>query len=541
MIIQSFGSGIDMESEDEEYIARVKSDYDYINSKGLTVGGYTLAIIRDYQPMNHDCATNGDHSQISRCLCTKWSEGYWNRIISFMEKTGTDFIEIDGPYHFYTCTGNRPGQTEHLHKGLSDSRYSQWLKSTVETFTRMKELSVYINAPDWLYLSGSNRCGVGYEEIGWSQPRRVQLMINRIYCYLGTYHKIPSMGWSFLPVEEYHGGGDEAKFEPLTENLDEYDWALAESAASGVWPCVRGKRLYDSELCRQVVRYWTSVIKKHRRLLNSNTIHVLPPRPTDDISVAEDIDLILQENRDTPDRLFLMVFNQTNEERTKTLVLPAFHTGLTSLERPNASPSSGRFDDVVIPNFGSWPVTYPKDLDTRTEDYSPAADSGARMALYERDMPASRREEMIDINGNLIMTVTLQPMSYTYFVGYEADGGPVDPIPVPDGKPFGLKKEESSDIKPSKILKIDQAKLDAVTDVPTILSALGLPENSNKFNGNKVILRKETYQKIHEIIHRNNKVDATNNMFNLAYIGIHTVTDKRIGTDDVWLLEGWEK
>ena len=171
-----------------------------------------------------------------------------------MEKTGTDFIEIDGPYHFYTCTGNREGQTEHLHKGFADSRYSQWLKSTVEIYIRMRELGIYINAPDWLYLSGTNKCAVGYEEIAFSQPRLTQNLMNRIYNYKGTYHKIPSMGWSFLPVEEYHGGGSTAKFEPLTENLAEYDWALAQAAASGVWPCVRGKRLYDSKTCREVVQ-----------------------------------------------------------------------------------------------------------------------------------------------------------------------------------------------------------------------------------------------------------------------------------------------
>ena len=248
MIIQSFGSGINVESEDEDYIARVKSDYDYVHDKGLTIGGYTLAMIRDYQPINADYATNGDYNNISRCLCSKWSEGYWNRILSFMEKTGTDFIEIDGPYHFYTCTGNREGQTEHLHKGFADSRYSQWLKSTVEIYIRMRELGIYINAPDWLYLSGTNKCAVGYEEIAFSQPRLTQNLMNRIYNYKGTYHKIPSMGWSFLPVEEYHGGGSIAKFEPLTENLAEYDWALAQAAASGVWPCVRGKRLY----CRKI-------------------------------------------------------------------------------------------------------------------------------------------------------------------------------------------------------------------------------------------------------------------------------------------------
>ncbi len=438
MIIQSFGSGVKLESEDPDYIARVKSDYDYVHEKGLTIGGYTLAIIRDYSPMNHDCATNGDHSKISRCLCTKWSKGYWDRVVSFLEKTGSDFIEIDGPYHFYTCTGNQPGQTEHLHKGLSDCRYMQWLRSTIEIYIRLRKLGIYINTPDWFFLSGTNKCGIGYEEIAFSQPRVQQLLLNRIYNYLGTYRKIPSMGWGFLPVEQYHGGGSAAMFEPLTENLSEYDWALAEAAACGVWPCVRGKRLYDSEQCRSVVKYWTDVIRRHKTLLNSNTVHVYPPKPTEDLAFAEDIDVILQENSTTKDKLFLMVCNQTKETRTKTLILPAFYTGLTKLERPHTAPKSGSFDEVVIPKFGKYPPSYPKNLENLLEDAQPGKDSGVRMALYEHDLPDNRTECGIDENGNLLLTVTLPPMSYTYYVGYETNDAPEDPIPVPVGKTFGL-------------------------------------------------------------------------------------------------------
>ncbi len=59
MIIQSFGSGVNLESENPDYLARVKSDYDYVHSRGLKIGGYPLPIIRDYSPINHDCATNG--------------------------------------------------------------------------------------------------------------------------------------------------------------------------------------------------------------------------------------------------------------------------------------------------------------------------------------------------------------------------------------------------------------------------------------------------------------------------------------------------
>jgi hypothetical protein len=539
MIIQSFGSGINVESEDEDYIARVKADYDYVHEKGLTIGGYTLAIIRDYQPMNHDCATNGDHNQISRCLCTKWSEGYWNRILSFMEKTGTDFIEIDGPYHFNTCTGNREGQTEHLHKGFADSRYTQWLKSTVQVTARMKELGVYVNAPDWLYLSGTNKCAVGYEEIAFSQPRLTQLLMNRIYNYKGTYHKTPSMGWSFLPVEEYHGGGATAKFEPLTENLPEYDWALAQAAASGVWPCVRGKRLYDSETCRGVVKYWTDVMHRHKVLLNSNTVHAYPPTASANLNFAEDMDVILQENHTTPDKLFLMVCNQTTEPREKTLVLPAFYTGLTGRERPHTAPLSGSFDNVVVPSFGSWPPVYPKNLENLLAPAEPAEDSGIRMALYEHDLPENRMETMVDVNGNLILTVTLPPMSYTYYVGYAVDDGPVDPIPVPAGKPFGCPIPESEVLVASEIRKIDFDAIQKATSVDEVMAALGLAGQS--IDSNCVVLHKNAYTRIHDLLHLHQPDTAENTMFVLAHVGLHTTYDTAVAEDELWLLDGWKR
>ncbi|MBQ3592002.1 MAG: hypothetical protein II979_08665, partial [Clostridia bacterium] len=525
MIIQSFGSGIDLENEDPAYIERVKNDYDYVHSKGLTIGGYTLAIIRDYRPMNHDCATNGDHSQISRCLCTKWSADYWNRVVSFLARTGSDFIEIDGPYHFYTCTGNKPGQTEHLHKGLADSRYSQWLKSTVEVTAKMKELGIYINAPDWLYLSGTNKCGVGYEEIAFSQPRLTQILMNRIYNYMGTYHKIPSMGWSFLPVEEYHGGGAAAKFEPLTENLAEYDWVLAEAAASGVWPCVRGKRLYDSELCRQVVKYWTDVIRRHKKLLNSNTVHVYPPKPMKELQTAEDIDVILQENNTTRDRLFLMICNQTERTITKQLILPAFYTGLTALERPHTAPQSGSFDDVTIPGFGSWPPVYPENMENLLEEAVPAEDSGVHMALFEHDLPEKRTEAVIDTNGNLLLTVTMPPMSYTYYVGYAAEDTPEDPIPVPEGKPFGCRLIREETLQAEEIRKIDFAALQDADSTEKILLAMGL---SGRFHGDRVIQRTETYRRIHDTLRTYHPGKASDIMFALAHIGLHTTFDPAV-------------
>lgn len=541
MIIQSFGSGINMESEDEGYIERVRSDYDYVHSKGMRIGGYTLAIIKDYKSVNHDCATNGDHSQISRCLCTAWSEGYWSRVLNFIKKTGTDFIEIDGPYHFYLCTGNKPGQTEHKHKGLSDSRYMQWLKSSVEIYARMRQLGLYINAPDWQYLAGTNKNAAGYEEIAFSQPRTVQLLVTRIYGYKGTYHKIPSMGWGFLPIDEYHGGDKAASFEPLTDNLADYDWALAQAAASGIWPCVRGKKVYDSPQSKAVIKYWCDLIKHHRKLLNSNTVHVYPPKPTGNLSIAEDIDVILQEDSSGCAKLFLMVCNQTLEKRSKTLVLPAFFTGLTDLQRPPVAPKSGSFDDVVIPSFGSWPPKYPEDIESELCGYVPSEDSGVHMWLFEHDMPDKLNDAYIDINGNLIMDVELEPMTYTFYVGYKSGERPDKPVVVPEGKPFGCNYGERGDMCPLGIINIDFDKIKGADSVEKVLEAMGLPQNPDSIDGNKIVVKNSTYARIHEVLHQYQPDTSMNTIYAMAYIGFYTCPDSRIGEDEIWLLEGWNK
>lgn len=51
----------------------------------------------------------------------------------------------------------------------------------------------------------------------------------RLSMYDNTYHFIPTQGWMFVPlVVQYHGGGSAATFEPLSQNIHEYEWALAQ-------------------------------------------------------------------------------------------------------------------------------------------------------------------------------------------------------------------------------------------------------------------------------------------------------------------------
>lgn len=243
MIIQSFGSGVNMESDNDRYLNLMKEAYDYGHKKGLRMGAYTLAYVKNYRPVKGHEALNHDGSHICRCLACDWSEKYMKDVLHFIDRTGADAVEIDVPYGMLMCSG---GKTHH-HDDFTDSQYKQWKASVVEWYDELKSRGVYINAPDWHFLNGINRCGVGYEEIAFSEKRAEQLVTSRIYYYKGTFDKNPSQGWGFVPLNVYHGGGKDAQFFPTEQNAFEFDWVMAQLTASGVWPTIRGKKVYDSE------------------------------------------------------------------------------------------------------------------------------------------------------------------------------------------------------------------------------------------------------------------------------------------------------
>jgi hypothetical protein len=130
------------------------------------------------------------------------------------------------------------------------------------------------------------------------------------------------MGWMFVPLVEYHGGGAAATFEPLSEHLQEYEWHLAQNFGSGVIACYRGPRLYDTEETKTVVKKWVDFYKKYRTILDSDIIHIRRPD-------GKDIDCIMHVNSQTKERALAMVYNPTDREITTTLKLPLYYTGLT--------------------------------------------------------------------------------------------------------------------------------------------------------------------------------------------------------------------
>ncbi|MGN0533104.1 MAG: hypothetical protein ACI4IK_01985 [Eubacterium sp.] len=436
MIIQSFGSGVNMEIGNEHYLNRIKKAYDYGHRKGLRMGAYTLAYVKNYRPVRGDEALNHDGSHICRCLACDWAEQYMKNVTRFIDKTGADAVEIDGPYGMLMCSG---GKT-HRHDDFTDSQYKQWKSSVVDWYRELKQRGVYINAPDWHFLNGINRCGVGYEEIAFSEKRAEQLITSRIYYYKGTFDKNPSQGWGFMPLNVYHGGGKDAMFYPTEKNAFEFDWALAQLTAAGVWPTIRGKKVYDSQKGKEIFKKWVGIFKKYRQVLNGITVHFMPPRinpQKPDRTTC--IDAIMNQLPYGDVRGFVMFFNQTDSQRTEEITLPVYYTGLTELSEAPAPFENTKNCDVSYPLYGEEIaplVIKARDGSQRTfvtDDKVtdkpipplPAGEPTKREICVSKE-DSSPKNYTIDTNGNIKMELTLPPMSYEWYVLREVKKGTED-------------------------------------------------------------------------------------------------------------------
>jgi hypothetical protein len=326
MVIMTFGSGFDMENVDPGYMAQVKELADYAHSKGIGLGGYSLLASRRIS--DEDDVINPQTGKPggaifgnSPCLCSKWGEDYFRKIRTFIEQTGIDVLEHDGSYPGDVCaSASHPG-----HKGLNDSQWKQWNVIT-DFYKWCRGRGVYLNVPDWYFLSGSTKSAMGYRETNWSLPRERQIILGRQNIYDGTWTKTPSMGWMFVPLVEYQGGGAAATLEPLSEHLDAYGAHLAQNFGSGVQACYRGPRLYDSDETKQLVKKWVAFYKKYRDILDSDIIHV---RRAD----GRDIDCILHVNPQLKQKGLAMVYNPLDQRVERELNLPLYYTGLSKTAR----------------------------------------------------------------------------------------------------------------------------------------------------------------------------------------------------------------
>ena len=319
LVIMTFGSGFNLEDESEENLRRMKALADYAHSKGIALGGYSLLASRHIDSHNDVVMPEGMKPRFghSPCLQSEWGREYFRKLYQFYEKTGMDVLEHDGSYPGDICASTgHPG-----HQGLADSQWKQFMK--IRNFYRWcRGRGIYLNVPDWYFLNGSNKTGMGYRETNWSLPRKQQEIIERQNIFDGTWEKTPSMGWMFVPLTQYHGGGAAATIEPLREHLPHYEQRLMNLFGAGVQACYRGPRLYDAPETRAIVKKWVDFYKKHRAILDSDIIHVRRPD-------GRKPDCILHVNPGLQERGLAMIYNPGNQTVEEQLVLPLYYTGLT--------------------------------------------------------------------------------------------------------------------------------------------------------------------------------------------------------------------
>ncbi|QRR00506.1 alpha-galactosidase [Dyadobacter sandarakinus] len=320
-LILSFGSHCDMEDVSEANLQKWKKLADYARSRHIAIGSYSLFSSRKISREDDviDPKTGepgGAFFGNAPCLGSKWGLAYLDKLKKFMSNTGFTIFENDGPYPGDVCASvTHPG-----HEGLHDSQWKQ-MELQKSLYRWCNAQGIYVNAPDWYFLDGTNKIGLGYREVNFSLSREQQRILNRQNIFDATWNEIPSMVWGFVPLTKYQGGGPDAILEPLSEHLGDYEQLMTQYYGAGVQACYRGPRLFDTEKTRQTVAGVVDWYKKYRDILNSDIIHL---RRAD----GRDWDGILHVNPVLPQKGLAMLYNPSEKPLTRVISLPVYYTGL---------------------------------------------------------------------------------------------------------------------------------------------------------------------------------------------------------------------
>jgi hypothetical protein len=354
-IILSFGSGFDIEDTTQRNLDKFRELTEYAHSKGIALGGYSLLASRKVGGGNDVVMPEGKQPVFgnSPCLGSVWGEEYFKKLYRFIEYTGFDNFEHDGSYPGDVCASEmHPG-----HTGLEDSQAKQFVIIT-SFYKWCRNRGVYLTVPDWYFLNGSSKTGMGYRETNWSLPRKEQEIIERQNVFDGTWEKTPSMGWMHVPLVEYQGGGAEATIEPLKDHLPHYGQRLADLFGAGVQAAWRGSRLYDAPQTLDLVKKWVSFYKKHRAILDADIIHVKRPD-------GNDLDAILHADPANSEKGLLMIYNPTNHDIKKDLTINIYYTGLSGSAVISENDGSGRRFKISR----NYEVTLPVSVNAASESW----------------------------------------------------------------------------------------------------------------------------------------------------------------------------
>jgi hypothetical protein len=349
MLILTFGSGFDLENEKPATLALAQKYAALARAKGLEIGSYSLLASRSVGGGNDVVMPPGQTPAFghSPCLQSRWGTNYFRRLYEFHRDSGFMLLEHDGSYPGDVCQSEQhPG-----HRGLADSRWTQW-REIADFYKWCRAQGIFLNVPDHYFVAGSSKTGMGYREVNWSLPRAQQVIHTRQNIFDGTWEKRSSMGWMFVPLTEYQGGGEAATIEPLDKHLEHYERMLVSNLALGVQACYRGPRLFDTDRTRAMVKGWVDWYKAHRDILESDLIH---GRRAD----GRDLDWMMHVNPQLKEKGLLAVFNPLNQPVSKKLRVNLYYTGLERTARIRDASGKSRKYTLGRDYSVEIPVTVP--------------------------------------------------------------------------------------------------------------------------------------------------------------------------------------
>ncbi|MBS5316862.1 MAG: hypothetical protein KHY44_10760 [Clostridiales bacterium] len=423
MVIQSFGSwdvgySKEMLVRDKDVLNYYKGLIDYAHSKGIDIGfyqaQYTLTQYRDQGP---EYGSNDQGTWGTWCMATEAFGDYMDKFKQFIDYTGVDCVEIDGTYPGCACGNGEKHRIQNttykVHKGYFDSVVKQWENAVRHLTREMRKRHIYVKVPAWYYLNGGNKGGIGYEEVAWSQPRREQLVYGRQIIHNSAYGKKLSQSWSHIPFVVYHGGGSEASYTPFVQNIRDYNWVLAQNIGNGITSDYRGQYLFEEDggISKGVISKWVKFYKRYRGIIDSDLVAIKQA------DYEGSFDMLYHVNAKNPrEKGLLWVYNQTNEVRTEIITVPMYYTGLTNMKYPSV-PLKGSLGKNVK-SYGTWPPNYDWIPDEEAHYTLPApTGESVGQAVFQRE--GSTTELLnIDSNGNVMLKVTMEPMSFVYYMIY---------------------------------------------------------------------------------------------------------------------------
>ncbi|KAJ8611291.1 hypothetical protein CTAYLR_004168 [Chrysophaeum taylorii] len=319
MLIESFGSGFNLESTNATYVNLVASQVAYANARGIEVGGYDLIVVTrgvspEWTAVNADGTLSND-----ACFASGWADHLEERVHAFIDETNISMLETDGPYGGEVCAS-----TNHSHhKGLKDSVYQQSRRQS-QFFRKLRDRGLYLNQPDEYFFQGGSRTGMGYDEQQYSLPRWEDLTLSRMGLYDDLYKHLPTQGWMFVPIIVYHAGSDAAAFD--NRSLA-FEWALAQYLGAGTAACYRGPHLWADDLegrrIKAILLKWVAFYKAHRQTLVQPVVHLRRPD-----AFSWDGFLHVHPLSPTAEVGVALIFNPTTRRLNIQLRLPLYYCGL---------------------------------------------------------------------------------------------------------------------------------------------------------------------------------------------------------------------